>query len=65
MGDAPSRTQDNTIGRAGNGLVRFGAFEVDLRAGELRKSGVKIKLHGQPFEVLGMLLERPGEVVAA
>ena len=36
---------------------------MDLRAGELRKSGVKIKLHGQPFAVLAMLLGRPGEVV--
>jgi TolB-like protein/Tfp pilus assembly protein PilF len=43
--------------------VRFGVFEVDFRAGELRKGGMKIKLHGQPLEVLAMLLERPGEVV--
>ncbi len=44
-------------------LVRFGTFEVDLPAGELRKSGVKLKLTGQPFQVLTILLERPGEVV--
>lgn len=44
-------------------LVRFGVFEVDLRAGELRKSGVKIKLQEQPFQILALLLERPGEVV--
>ena len=44
-------------------LVRFGTFEVDLPAGELRKSGVKLKLTGQPFQVLAILLERPGEVV--
>jgi TolB-like protein/DNA-binding winged helix-turn-helix (wHTH) protein/Tfp pilus assembly protein PilF len=44
-------------------VVRFGAFEADMSAGELRKSGVRIKLHGQPFEVLAMLLERPGELV--
>ncbi len=44
-------------------VVRFGTFEVDLNARELRKSGVRIKLHGQPFEVLSMLLQRPGEVV--
>jgi DNA-binding winged helix-turn-helix (wHTH) protein len=43
--------------------VRFGAFEVDLRAGELRKSGLKLKLSGQPFQVLAILVERPGEVV--
>ncbi len=44
-------------------LVRFGTFEVDLQAGELRKSGVKLKLTGQPLQVLTILLERPGEVV--
>src|SRR6266498_5878477 len=44
-------------------LVRFGAFEVDLRAGELRKAGVKLKFGGQPFQVLTILLEQPGEVV--
>ncbi len=47
----------------GSGGVRFGIFEVDLRAGELRKGGVKIKLYGQPFNVLATLLERPGQVV--
>ena len=44
-------------------LVRFGAFEVDLRAGELRKDGTRLKLTGQPFQVLTILLEQPGEVV--
>ena len=44
-------------------IVRFGIFEADLNAGELRKAGVKIKVHGQPFEVLVLLLGRPGEVV--
>ena len=44
-------------------LVRFGTFEVDLRAGELRKDGAKLKLTGQPFQVLTILLEQPGEVV--
>src|SRR5271154_5658469 len=43
--------------------VRFGAFELDVRAGELRKHGVRIRLQEQPFQVLLMLLERPGEVV--
>ena len=43
--------------------LRFGIFEVDLRAGELRKGGLKIRLQEQPFQVLGILLERPGEVV--
>ncbi len=44
-------------------LLRFGVFEVDLRTGELRKQGLKVKLHGQPFQVLALLLERPGELV--
>jgi TolB-like protein len=43
--------------------IRFGAFEVDLRERELRKQGVKIKLQEQPFQILAMLLENPGEVV--
>jgi TolB-like protein/DNA-binding winged helix-turn-helix (wHTH) protein/Flp pilus assembly protein TadD len=43
--------------------LRFGAFEVDLRAGELRKNGLKVRLQDQPFQVLAMLLERPGETV--
>src|SRR5712692_7003995 len=46
-----------------NGLVRFGAFELDLRARELRKHGVKIKLQYQPFQLLALLLEQPGQVV--
>ncbi len=44
-------------------VVRFGVFEADLKSGELRKNGVKIKLQEQPFQVLAMLLEHPGDVV--
>jgi cholera toxin transcriptional activator len=44
-------------------VLRFGVFEADLRAGELRKSGIKLRLTGQPFQVLAVLLERAGEVV--
>ena len=44
-------------------LVRFGDFEVDLRSGQLHKAGVKLKFGGQPFQVLTILLEQPGEVV--
>src|SRR6266852_956470 len=44
-------------------ILRFGTFEVDLRAGELRKQGARIKLQEQPFHVLTVLLQRPGEVV--
>jgi TolB-like protein/DNA-binding winged helix-turn-helix (wHTH) protein/Tfp pilus assembly protein PilF len=43
--------------------IRFGVFEVDLQASELRKQGIKVKLQQQPFELLAMLLEHPGEVV--
>jgi Tol biopolymer transport system component/DNA-binding winged helix-turn-helix (wHTH) protein len=45
-------------------LLRFENFEVDLRTGELRKAGVKQKFGGQPFQVLSILLERPGDVVS-
>src|SRR6058998_3532004 len=44
-------------------VVRFGVFEVDLRAGELFKQGIRIKLQQQPFQILALLLEHPGEVV--
>jgi DNA-binding winged helix-turn-helix (wHTH) protein len=44
-------------------LVRFGAFEADVRTGEFRKDGVKLKFSGQPFQVLAILLERPGDVM--
>jgi DNA-binding winged helix-turn-helix (wHTH) protein len=44
-------------------ILRFGVFEVDVRAGELRRQGVRIKLQEQPFHVLTVLLQRPGEVV--
>src|SRR5919108_4992593 len=44
-------------------LVCFGVFELDLLAEELRKNGLKLRLRGQPFQVLTMLLERPGQVV--
>jgi len=44
-------------------VIRFGPFELDARAGELRKHGLKTRLQQQPFRVLALLLERPGEVV--
>jgi Tol biopolymer transport system component/DNA-binding winged helix-turn-helix (wHTH) protein len=44
-------------------VVGFATFEVDLETGELRKSGLKLKLSGQPFQVLAVLLERPGRIV--
>src|ERR1700680_2287416 len=48
---------------ATNPRIQFGLFELDLDARELRKSGVRIKLQEQPFQILSMLLERPGTVV--
>src|SRR6267142_2083 len=44
-------------------VLQFGAFEVDLRTGSLRKSGARIKLQEQPFQILAMLLEKPGDMV--
>jgi DNA-binding response OmpR family regulator len=46
-----------------NVKLSFGLYEVDLATGELWKAGFRIKLQGQPFKVLGALLERPGQVV--
>jgi len=44
-------------------IVRFGSFEADLYTRELRKRGLKLKVQEQPFQVLAMLLARPGELV--
>jgi DNA-binding winged helix-turn-helix (wHTH) protein/tetratricopeptide (TPR) repeat protein len=43
--------------------TRFAAFEVDLRSGEVRKHGIRLKIQDQPFQILALLLERPGDVV--
>jgi len=43
--------------------LRFGPFEVDLNCGELRRLGLRIRIQPQPFKVLALLLERPGELV--
>jgi DNA-binding response OmpR family regulator len=45
------------------GAIRLGVFELDLEAGELRKSDVRIKLQEQPLQVLALLLEHPGQIV--
>ena len=47
----------------GSWVIHFGVFEADLRAGELRRNGSKVKLQEQPFQILAMLLERPEEIV--
>ena len=49
--------------RRSSNVKRFGTFEVDLRARELRKGGIRIRLQDQPFEILAVMIERPGEVV--
>ncbi|HEY3836564.1 MAG TPA: winged helix-turn-helix domain-containing protein, partial [Bryobacteraceae bacterium] len=54
----PAEHQEKTASR-----FRFGLFEADAESGELRKSGIRIRLQAQPFRVLVCLLERPGEVV--
>ena len=53
MGTTPSQQQ----------VIKFGVFEVDLAAGEVRKAGMRQKLPGQAFQVLQALLEKPQEVV--
>ena len=50
-------------GAAARRVVHFGVFAVDFDTGELRKAGIKIKLQDQPFQVLAMLLERPGDLI--
>lgn len=48
----------------GSRIVQFGVFEVDQKAGELRRNGAWVKLQEQPFQILALLLERPGEVIS-
>ena len=57
MSGSPTKTPGSTQ------KIRFAAFELDLRTGELRKHGIKIRLQDQPFQILALLLERPGEIV--
>jgi len=57
---AMSTPQASPAGR----VIRFGVFEADLSAAELRKGGVRIRLQEQPFQVLAYLLQHPGEVVS-
>jgi len=47
----------------GNALIRFGVFELDTESGELHKQGVKVQLQEQPFQILQILLEKPGKVL--
>src|SRR5262245_33462500 len=60
----PPKRRENPMAIARSShSVRFGDFQVDLRAGELRKRGVKVKLPEQSFQILAMLLEHPGGLV--
>jgi DNA-binding winged helix-turn-helix (wHTH) protein len=43
--------------------ISFGPYEADLQVGELRKQGVRVRLQSQPFQLLALLLERPGQLV--
>src|SRR5579864_7406104 len=56
MQSTPTRTSNPRV-------IRFGIFEADLSAGELRKGGSRIRLQEQPFQILAMLLERPGQII--
>jgi DNA-binding winged helix-turn-helix (wHTH) protein/tetratricopeptide (TPR) repeat protein/TolB-like protein len=49
---------------AGKGVARFGLFEVDIDRRILTKGGIRVKLQDQPFQILALLLEKPGEVVS-
>jgi len=60
---APSPESGFPLDHEDHWVYRFGAVEVDFRAGELRKSGVRIKIQEQPLQVLSILLRQPGEVV--
>ncbi len=57
-------TDADRSGRTASRISRFGGFEVDLDAGQIRKRGSKLRLPGQSFEILRMLLERRGKVVS-
>src|SRR6202790_3302712 len=59
MPSGPAMTESGIPRR----IVRFAAFEFDLGTGELRKHGLRIKLNGQPIDVLTMLIDHAGEVV--
>jgi TolB-like protein/DNA-binding winged helix-turn-helix (wHTH) protein/Tfp pilus assembly protein PilF len=61
--DLSARILDMVSSPLATGTVRFGVFELDCQTGELRKQGVKVRLQGQPIEVLKRLLENPGELV--
>ncbi|MGA8301999.1 MAG: tetratricopeptide repeat protein [Terriglobales bacterium] len=60
----PSSIPFDSTSIAGAPLVRFGIFEADLRSGELRRNGVKVKIQELPFKALTLLVSRPNEVLS-
>jgi cholera toxin transcriptional activator len=62
-GSTPAVLHYGVVPQNHSRIVRFGVFELDLNAGELRKRGVKLRLQDQPFQVLALLLDRAGQVV--
>jgi Tol biopolymer transport system component/DNA-binding winged helix-turn-helix (wHTH) protein len=52
-----------SVGSNGTRVIHFGIFEVDTKAGELRRNGSRVRLQEQPFQILTSLLEQPGQVV--
>ncbi len=59
----PSADQSNEPSGNGNSVIRFSVFAANIRTGELRKNGTRIRLADQPFRILVALLQRPGELV--
>src|SRR5579871_1410491 len=60
--EVEGRTQSSRSGSPSS-LIRFGPFELDVRAGELRNDGHRVRLQDQSFQILRLLLECPGELV--
>src|SRR2546423_6255277 len=64
MDEAPVDSESSVHGGVNPFAVRFGAFEVCLDTGELRKHGTRVRLQRRPFHILQTLLEKPGQVVS-
>ncbi|HTV81354.1 MAG TPA: winged helix-turn-helix domain-containing protein [Acidobacteriaceae bacterium] len=58
-----SATLSHEMSGPGAARYRFGVFEADAATGELRRRGIRVRLHAQPFQLLCLLLERPGELL--
>ena len=59
---SPGWGGEAAAGSNGNQRFQLGTFEIDMKAGELRRNGTRVRLQEQPFQILSMLIERPGEV---